>query len=68
MEFRIYKPTAIQMGIGYDPSELSVSERLELIKQLCPEIGGIALKWGSNITATYLFLDYLAEQMENQCK
>ena len=78
MEFKIYKPTKLQMGIGYEPSELTPSERVRLIKQLCPEIEKIIVKWiigeavvinsQGNILAkrTKPFTDYLTEQMDAQ--
>ena len=47
------------------PSSLIASERIELIKQLCPSLNGIAGEWWHRELATKVeFTDYLTEQME----
>ncbi len=67
MEFRI-EVHQIQYkeyhGKAKLPSELTVSERVELIKQLCPNIGLRACEWAIQNKQPISFLDYLVEYME----
>ena len=54
----------------HKPSELTLDEKVELIKQLCPEINKIALKWWENTpkmkqaALENKFLDYLRGEMK----
>jgi hypothetical protein len=74
MEFRIITANKKIQGIylnGKSPSELTAEEKVELIKQLCPEINRIAVSWivsdMKNYTANFgvdrPFTDYLMEEL-----
>ncbi len=47
-----------------NPSELTPTEKVELIKQLCPEIDEIADNWETQVLDDEKFTDYLVEHME----
>ncbi len=75
MKFRIIYDPIIAEPIEKAIDELTVPEKLELIKQLCPRINSCAIQWlyihkrlfkpnGYEILRE--FLDYLTEQMEVQ--
>ncbi len=78
MEFRIIDPHAMtrESQCSREPSDLTVSEKIELIKQLCPGIDDCVRKWLDLEFPTFehfkyhppskYFSDYLAEQMEEK--
>jgi hypothetical protein len=79
MEFRIVSDESLKRiceeldypNIGRTCEQLLPSERVELIKQLCPEINRIAVSWivsdMKNYTANFgvdrPFTDYLMEEL-----
>ncbi len=65
MEFRIHTEKMLPRGYKL-PQQLTPTERVELIKQLCSEIDAEATAWAcaEDGWRNQYFTDYLAEHME----